>query len=141
MKKIAYALLLSSLAASTGFAKGAIEAPAACDYSDYFHISDDSVGPLTIASLTGDANVVVVQKDTTSFYIKDTDQCPKDGGYAKVRYQKDGDNYCELTIHDAENMWDPDVSASCQGSVTYAGIKYDGIGSHSYSIGFNPSRK
>ncbi len=136
MKKIAYALLLSSLAASTAFAKGD-SVPNACDYSDYFHLSADSVGPLVIGSLTGDANVAVVQKDTNSFYVKDAPNCPKDGGYAKVRFQKDGDNYCDLTIHDAENMWDPDVTSSCSGSLSFSGMKYDGIGSHSYSLSFS----
>jgi hypothetical protein len=136
MKKTAYALLLSSLLVTTSFAKGGIEAPNACDYSDFFHLAADSVGPLVIGSLTGDANVVVVQKDTNSFYIKDTPSCPKDGGFAKVRFQKDGDNYCDLTIHDAENMWDPDVSTECKGNLNYSGIKYDGVGSHAYSLSF-----
>jgi hypothetical protein len=136
MKKIAYTLLLSSLVASTGFAKGDA-VPNSCNYSDFFHLSADSVGPLVIGSLTGDANVIVVQKDTNSFYIKDTPNCTPDGGYAKVRFQKDGDNYCDLTIHDAENMWDPDVSSTCHGNLNYSGIKYDGVGSYSYSISFS----
>jgi hypothetical protein len=135
VKKIATALLLSSILASSCFAKGALEAPLACDYSDYFHVSDDSVGPLVIGSLTGDENIIVVQKDN-NFYIKDAPSCPKDGGYAKVRYQKDSDNYCDVTIHDAENMWDPDAEATCKGSLNFSGMKYDGIGSHSYSLNF-----
>jgi hypothetical protein len=136
MKKIAVSFLLASLISAPAFAKGAIEAPAACDYSDYFHLSDDSVSPLNIGSLTGDANVVVVQKGETAFYIKDTTECPADGGYAKVRYQKDASNYCDITIHDAEDMWDPEEESVCEGNLHFSGMKYDGIGSHSYSLSF-----
>jgi hypothetical protein len=136
MKKLACALILSSLVAAPAFAKGDVALPASCDYSDLIHMGDDSISGVKIASLTGDANIVLVQKDDTSFYIKDAPTCPSDGGVATVKFQKDGDNYCVLKIHDGPSMWDPEVDSTCTGDLHFSGIKSDGIGKHAYSLSF-----
>ena len=137
MKKIFTVLLVSSVVSTGCFAKGAPQSPMACDYSDYFHLANDSITNIKIDSLTGDDNIIVAQKDDTSFSIKDTPSCPADGGVATVRYQKDSDNYCDLKIHDAENFWHPEVEQStCHGDLHYSGMKYDGVNTYSYSLSF-----
>jgi hypothetical protein len=135
MKKLISAILLATVCTTPVFAAGNVSSPNSCGYSDYFHLGKDSIKP-TIASLKGDANIIVVQENTENFYVRDTASCPPDGGVASVRYQKDGDNYCDLSVHDGENMWDPEVQAVCHGSLGYAGITHDGIGKYSYSLGF-----
>lgn len=135
MKKIATALFVTSMLSTACFAKGALVSPNACGYSDYFHLAVDSLSPLTIAGLTGDNNNIVVQKGNEAFYIKDAVTCPSDGGYAKVRYQKDEDDYCDLVIKDGANDFDPAINATCTGKLHYSGVKPDEEAS-SYSLSF-----
>jgi hypothetical protein len=148
MKKLATALLVTAIVSTPVFAKGTTEdLLTVCGYSDYFHLSDTSVKNIAITKLTGDEKVEVAYKvvsnttgqnieDKTSFYVSDTPTCVKNGGFAHVHYAKDKDNYCDLAVHDAENMFHPDITARCQGTMGYLGMEYDGFNTHSYSLTF-----
>lgn len=107
-----------------------------CGYNDHFHTTSSAPANLQIRHISGDSKVVVVQNTPTTFTISDGAGCPVGGGYVQVRYAIDSANGCDLTIHDAEDMWDPNVVASCQGSVHYNGISYDGLGTYTYSLVF-----
>jgi hypothetical protein len=146
MKKLVTALILSAIVSTPCFAKGNTEdLLMVCGYTDNFHLSATSVKDISITRITGDEKVVVGyevisnttdQEDKTAFFISDTSACVKNGGYAHVHYAKDKNNYCDLAVHDAENMFHPDITARCQGTMGYLGMEYDGFNTHSYSLTF-----
>jgi hypothetical protein len=145
MKKFAIALLATAVISAPCYAKGNVEdLLMVCGYTDNFHLGTSSVQNVTISSLKGDEKVIVGQNilsgqtkvDPTSFFIKDTPACVKNGGYAHVRYQTDANDYCDLAVHDAENFFHPDITARCAGTLKYLGSTYDGVNTHSYSLNF-----
>lgn len=110
-----------------------------CNYSDYFHLSENALSTLRISTLSGDNNVVVQQKDAVSFFIKDTPTCPPNGGYAQVTYSLDSQHFCKLTIHDGESEYHPEAVADCQG-LAFGGMTYDGFGTYKYSLHFSRTK-
>jgi hypothetical protein len=146
MKKLVTALIATAIISSPCFAKGDAEGLlTVCGYSDYFHLSSTSITNIHITKLTGDEKVEVAYKvvsnqkdveDKTSFYVSDTPQCVPNGGYAQAHYEIDKADYCDVSVHDAENMFHPEVTARCAGTMGFGGATYDGVNTHSYSLTF-----
>lgn len=133
MKKI---LLLTTATALSFSMTNIIAKPAACNYTDHFHLSPETPASIKIQKLSGDNNVIVSQVTDRDFDIKDTSQCPPEGGNAKVTYGSDDQHFCDLNIHDGELEWDPHVIAACHG-LAYNGITYDGTGTYRYTLHFS----
>ena len=107
-----------------------------CMYRDFFHPSFDTPPAVRLLSLSGDINVQVAQQNDYSFKVTDTNDCPLNGGYVKVRYGTDEKHFCDLNIHDSALLWDPDITAHCTG-LFYNGSTYDGKPTYSYSLHFS----
>jgi hypothetical protein len=137
MKKIALALLATSVISSACYARGEIIDSLTCGYSDTFHLSKISAA-VTIASLVSDAGAAVEKKTSTSFVINDAPTCPSGGGTATVRFQKDKTDYCDLKIHDAAHDFGPTVQSTCVGKLQFNGMTTDSyVWGHSYSLTFS----
>lgn len=121
---------------AVGLMSTAMAKPTSCNYRDFIHVSNTAPANTTILQLSNSSGVTVQQTNTTSFFILDQG-CPPDGGYVFVRYGTDPANYCDLSIHDGELMWDPNVVANCTGNFVYNGTTYDGTGSYSYTLLFS----
>lgn len=126
MKKLLI-LALSSLSMFTAQAGTATW----CGYKDYFHLSDRAHPAIYVVSGYSESDVMLEFVGPRSFVLRDTFQCR--AGYAHVTVAYDPANWCVLDIQDGPYMNHPTVSASCNG-MNYLGLKYDGIGSHSYTI-------
>lgn len=110
--------------------------PQWCGYTDFFHPSSDSPKNLHILAISGDSNVKVTKRSSSTFTISDVPSCPPNGGYATVLYGTDAQHVCTLTIHDGELMNDPDTTAKCNG-LQFNGQTYDGTLTYRYTLHFS----
>jgi hypothetical protein len=135
MKKIALALLATSVLSSACYARGELVDSLTCGYSDYFHLGKDSA-TVSIVSASSDVGINVTKNNDNSFTLSDVPSCPHEGGWAKVRYQATKSDYCDLEIHDAAYDFGPELKSTCAGKLQYNGKSSDSYFSHSYSLAF-----
>ena len=119
------------LAASSLFVVNAQADESFCGYKDYFHLSDQAHPGIYIVSGFSESDVILQLVGPRSFVIRDSYACRS--GYAHVTVAYDNFNWCVLDIKDGPYLKHPVISASCNG-MKYTGMKYDGIGSYSYTI-------
>lgn len=127
MKRTATGLMLSVLLCGSAMA----ENPSWCGYKDYFHIDSKTHPGVYISNASTDGDVFMQIISPRSFVIRDTPNCHK--GYAHVTLMYDENNWCVLDIKDGPYINHPDIHASCHG-LMYDGTRYDGWGTHSYTI-------
>ena len=119
------------LAASGFFMVNAQANQTFCGYKDYFRLSDQSHPSIYIVSAYNEPDIILQLVGPRSFVIRDNEQCRS--GYAHVTVAYDASNWCVLDIKDGPYLNHPTINASCNG-ITYNGFRYDGIGTHSYTI-------
>lgn len=129
MKKIGLTLLGSLLVMNT------YASPAVCGYKDFIHFSTDTPLAALITFANTDSDIYLQVVSARSFVLYDTPACHS--GNAIVHVNLDAYSGCELHIKDGPLMRHPDVKALCVGNLNYVGIKYDGIGSRSYTMTFS----
>jgi len=119
------------LAASSFFMVSAQADQPLCGYKDYFRLSDQSHPAIYIVSAYNEPDIILQLVGPRSFVIRDNEQCR--AGYAHVTVAYDAFNWCVLDIKDGPYLNHPTVNASCNG-INYNGLRYDGMGTHSYTI-------
>jgi hypothetical protein len=108
-----------------------------CFYRDTIHLDSDTPFDIRLQTLSSNQNLVVEQRDATSFYMRDVQSCPREGGYAYVRYGSDSQHYCDVVIKDGAFEKDPWwVSATCN-NMRFGGLTHDGFLSYSYTMHFS----
>lgn len=108
--------------------------PNLCGYKDFFHFSTDTPPGAYISYASSDVDLYLQVLSPRSFLLYDTPACI--AGYADVYVNLDTQGGCVLHIKDGPLMRHPNVQAGCTGNLQYVDIKYDGIGSRSYSLFF-----
>lgn len=125
-------MMMSLISASSVFADQKL-----CNYRDTIHLDNDSPFEIRILALSSNQNVIAEQRDATSFYIRDGMNCPKEGGFAFVRYGFDYDHFCDVVIKDGAFEKDPWwVSATCR-NMRFNGLTHDGFMQYSYTLHFS----